>query len=308
MIIRVVCTLLIIVGLFLLLKINPFEIFGVIFKPFTKRYDRMQRIRKITGTRKGKIESAVHDAKEMLIASGMEKKITAYKWAAVIMVALGLIMGFALSNALAALALAVGLGCSPLILIRIRTGDYLRNLNEKLESSMSIVTNSYISSGDLIGAVESSLSLLPAPIKNIFIQFYNETQLIDSDVVKALRHMRERIDNRYWRDWCDVLIQSQRDRQMRYALSGIVSRLSEMRRAQMETDTIIRKQMSDYIITVLIVLGSIPLMGVMMPDWYRMLTDTPAGKITLAAILAAVFATAIWVAQLYRPVEGGDKK
>ena len=76
----------------------------------------------------------------------------------------------------------------------------------------------------------------------------------------------------------------------------------------METDTTIRKQMSDYIITVLIVLGSIPLMGVMMPDWYRMLTYTPAGKITLAVILAAVFATAIWVAQLYRPVEGGDKK
>ena len=308
MIIRVVCTLLIIVGLFLLLKISPFEILGAMFKPFVKKYERRQRIRKITGKRKGKVESAVHDAKEMLISSGMEKQITAYKWAAVIMVALGLIMGFALSNALAALALAVGLGCSPLILIRIRTGDYLRNLNEKLESAMSIVTNSYISSGDLIGAVESSLLLLPAPIKNVFIQFYNETQLIDSDVVKALRHMRERIDNRYWRDWCDVLIQSQRDRQMRYALSGIVSRLSEMRRAQMETDTTIRKQMSDYIITVLIVLGSIPLMGVMMPDWYRMLTDTPAGKITLAVILAAVFATAIWVAQLYRPVEGGDKK
>ena len=26
--------------------------------------------------------------------------------------------------------------------------------------------------------------------------------------------MRERIDNRYWRDWCDVLIQCQRDRQL----------------------------------------------------------------------------------------------
>ena len=72
MILRVICALLIIVGLFLLLKINPFEILGTMFKPFTKRYERRQRIREITGRRKGKVESAVNDAKEMLIASGMQ--------------------------------------------------------------------------------------------------------------------------------------------------------------------------------------------------------------------------------------------
>ncbi len=132
--------------------------------------------------------------------------------------------------------------------------------------------------------------------------------LIDSDVVKALRRLRERIDNRYWRDWCDVLIQCQRDRQLRFALPGIVSRLGEMRRAQMEADTAIRKQLGDYIVTVMLVLGAIPLMGAMMPDWYAMLTGTPAGKITLAIVLAAVLTTAIWVARLYRPVEGGEKK
>ena len=173
---------------------------------------------------------------------------------------------------------------------------------------MGIVTNSYISSGDLISAVESNLHLLSSPVDNVFRQFYTETQLIDSDVVKALSRMRGRIGNRYWRDWCDVLIQCQRDRQLRFALSGIVSRLGEMRRLQMETDMTIRKQMGDYIITVMIVLGAIPLMGAMMPDWYTMLTTTPTGKITLAIVLAAVLTTSIWVAQLYRPVEGGEKR
>ena len=142
----------------------------------------------------------------------------------------------------------------------------------------------------------------------MFRQFYMETQLIDADGVKALRRIRERIDNRYWRDWCDVLIQCQRDRQLRFALPGIVSRLGEMRRAQMEADTAIQKQLGDYIVTVMLVLGAIPLMGAMMPDWYDMLTTTPAGKITLAVVLAAVLATAIWVARLYRPVESGDGK
>lgn len=308
MIINILCALLMIAGLFILLGIRPCGTFGWLTEPIRKWQEKKRRIRHITGKSRGKIARTMDDAKEMLAASGMSKKIATYKWAAIILAAVGLLIGLALDNVLAALVLAAGLGCSPLIVIRIRTGDYLRSMYEKLESAMSTVTNSYISSGDLIGAVQSNLHLIPSPADSIFRQFYSETQLIDSDVVGALYRMRERIDNRYWRDWCDVLIQCQRDRQMRFALTGIVSRFGEMRRVQMEVDTGIRKHMGDYIITVLIVLGAIPLMGAMMPDWYTMLTTTPAGKITLAVILAAVLATAIWVARLYRPIEGGENK
>ena len=308
MTIQILCALLIIAGLFLLLGIRPSDMAYPFAKPFQRRRERKRRIRHITGKPKGKLAATIDDAKDMLTAAGMNEKISAYKWAAVVLAAIGFLIGMALDNVLAGLVLAAGLGCSPLIVIRIRTGDYIRSLNERLESAMGTVTNSYVSGGDLIGAVENNIHLLPAPLDGVFRQFYTETQLIDADVVKALRRMRERIDNRYWRDWCDVLIQCQRDRQLRFALPGIVSRLGEMRRAQMEADTAIRKQLGDYIVTVMIVLGAIPLMGAMMPDWYAMLTTTPAGKITLAVVLAAVLATAIWVARLYRPVEGGEKK
>jgi tight adherence protein B len=281
---------------------------GWLIKPFERWRERKKQIRRITGKPKGKMAAAADNAKEMLLAAGMGGQIAAYRWAAVILALLGLLFGLALDNILAALVLAAGLGCTPLIVIRIRTGDYVRNLNEKLESALGAVTNSYIASGDLIRAVESNLHLIPAPLDDVFRQFYAETQFIDSDVVKALRRMRERIDNVYWGDWCDVLVQCQRDRQLRYALSGIVSRIGEMRRIQIEIDTTIRKQVGDYIITVMIVLGAIPMMGAMMPDWYIMLTTTLAGKITLAVVLAAVLATAVWVARLYRPVKGGELK
>ena len=308
MIVQILCALLITVGLFFIFKVRPSDMIGKLSKPFVRRRDKMKRIRRITGKPKGKLAATVDNAKEMLNSASMGGQIVSYRWAAVILALLGLLFGLSLNNILAALVLAAGLGCTPLIVIRIRTGDYVRSLNEKLESAMGAITNSYIASGDLIGAVQSSLRLLPAPLDGVFRKFYAETQLIDVDVVKALLRLRERINNRYWRDWCDILVQCQRDRQLRYALSGIVVRLGEMRRVQMETDTTIRKQLSDYIVTVMIVLGAIPLMGAMMPDWYSMLTTTLAGKITLAVVLAAVLATAIWVARLYRPVEGGEKQ
>ena len=308
MIAQILCALLIIAGLFIMHGIHPSDMTGRITRPFLRKRERKMRIRRITGQPKGRLVATLDNAKEMLTAAGMGERIGIYKWAAIVLAVIGLLIGMALDNILAGLVLALGLGCSPLIVIRVRTGDYVRSLHEKLESAMGTVTNSYISSSDLIGTIESSLHLLPSPVDGVFRQFYTETQLIDSDVVKALRRMRERIDNRYWRDWCDVLVQCQRDRQLRFALPGIVSRLGEMRRAQMEADTAIRKQISDYIVTVVIVLGAIPLMGAMMPEWYIMLTATPAGKIMLAVVLTAVLATAVWVARLYRPVEGGETK
>lgn len=308
MTIQIICALLISAGLCLIFKVHPSDMTGLFARPLQRHREKKKRIRRITGKPKGKLEATTDSAKEMLTAAGMSGQITSYRWMAVMLALLGLLIGLALGNVLAGLVLAVGLGFSPLIVIRIRTGDYIRSLNEKLESAMGTVTNNYVASGDLIGAVQSSLHLLPIPLDGVFRRFYAETQLVDSDVVKALYRLRERIDNRYWQDWCDMLVQCQRDRQLRYALPGIVGRQGEIRRIQMETDTAIRKQLGDYIVTVMIILGAIPLMGAMMPDWYNMLTTTLAGKITLAIVLAAVLATAVWVAQLYRPMEGGEKK
>jgi len=308
MTVQILCALLIIAGLFLLLDIHPSDMMGKLSKLFQRSNEKKRRIRRITGKPKNKLVATIDNAKQMLTAANMGERIDTYKWAAILLASIGFLLGIALNNLSAALVLAVGLGCSPLIVIRIRTGDYIRSLHEKLENTMSLISNSYIASGDLIGAIESNLHLLPSPMDNVFRQFYTETQLVDSDVVKALRRMRERVDNRYWRDWCDVLTQCQRDRQLRFALPGIINRLGEMRRIQIETDTAIRKQMGDYIITVLLVLGAIPMMGAMMPDWYAMLTTTAAGKITLSVVLAAVLATSVWVARLYRPVEGGEKQ
>lgn len=308
MTIKILCALLIIAGLFMIFKVRPSDVVGRFALLIQRQRDTKKRIRHITGKSKGKLETTVDNAKEMLTAAGMSGQIISYRWAAVMLALLGLLIGLALDNVLAALVLAAGLACAPLIVIRIRTGDYIRSLDEKLENAMGTVTNSYVASGDLIGAMQSSLHLIPAPLEGVFRQFYVETQLVDSDVIRALHRLRDRIDNRYWRDWCDVLVQCQRDRQLRYVLPGIVGRLGEMRRVQMETDTVIRKQLGDYIVTVMIVLGAIPLMGAMMPDWYSMLTTSLAGKITLAVVLAAVLASAVWVAQLYRPVEGGERK
>lgn len=296
-------SLLIITGLFLLLRIRPNDVISIFMKPYLAKKLQRNRIRSITGKKPGNIQKHLEEAQQMLDASGMSEQMTTYKWLSVIMALLGFVFGLIIDNLFAAAILGAGLAIAPLAIIRIRTGEYIRQLNAKLETGMGMITNTYIQSGDLIGTIQSVIHLLPTPLDNVFRRFLVETQFVDANLERAINQLRKSINNRYWNDWCSVLIQCQNDRQLRFALPGIVERLGEMRRAQMEVDTTIRKHFGDYIVTVLIVLGSIPLMGFMMPDWYDMLMNTLAGKITLAVILFAVISTAIWVARVNLPID-----
>ena len=141
------------------------------------------------------------------------------------------------------------------------------------------------------------LPMLPAPVNTIFQRFVADMQYVDGNAIRAIQHMCEASDNWYWTEWCNALIQCQDDVSLNRTLSGIVERLSESRQIQLEVDTTLRKHMSDYVVTVLLVLGSIPLMGFMIPDWYSMLMDTVPGKITLAVVLATVLITSVWVSR-----------
>lgn len=296
-------------GLFLIFKISFSDMLRFLLRPIKKRLERQNRIRAITGKRPNAFQRQIRDVQQMLTSSGMSEQLIQYQWLSLILAILGFSFGYLIDNLLAAVVLTFGLALAPLAIIQIRTGEYLRGLNAKLEIGMGIITNSYLQTGDIVGTIVESYHLLPAPLDGLFKGFLVETQLIDANIVRALEHLRGKVDNHYWREWCSVLIQCQYDRQLRFALPGIVDRLGETRRIQIEIDTTIRKHFGDYIVTVMIVLGSIPLMGLMMPEWYEMLMTTVAGKITLATVLSAILATAIWVSRINKPInleKGGD--
>lgn len=292
--------LLITAGLFLCLHIHMAD-------PAEKKKGRRQRIRFLSDKPPGKLERLANEAEQMLTAAGMKARLQTYQRLALTLGVTGLLVGTVIGNVLAAMVLGIGLAAMPLLIIRVRTGDYLRSLYESLESGMGTITNAYVSSGDLIRAVEDNLRLIPAPVDGVFRQFLSRVQLVDASIPKALEVLKDQIDNRYWKDWINTLVQCQHDKTLRFALPGIVERLGAMRRIRMETDTLLQKQIGDYVVTVFLLLASIPVMAWMMPDWYEMLTQTVAGQVTLAVVLSAVFATALWIGRLYHPKEGGGK-
>ena len=292
-----ICALFVTAGLFILMDVRPRDVTDELKKPFEREVNRKKRIRFITGKKPSAVQRMMEEAVTMLDASGMGEQVSTYRNMAILMAVAGFLFGMVIDNILVSIVLGVGLAMTPLTIIRMRTADYKRMVNEKLEMAMSSVTNSYVATGNLLTAVENVLPMLPAPVNTIFQRFVADMQYVDGNAIRAIQHMREASDNWYWTEWCNALIQCQDDVSLNRTLSGIVERLSESRQIQLEVDTTLRKHMSDYVVTVLLVLGSIPLMGFMIPDWYSMLMDTVPGKITLAVVLATMLITSVWVSR-----------
>jgi hypothetical protein len=208
-----------------------------------------------------------------------------------------------MDNLLAAIALCAGGAILPLASIYLKTAMYTRQQDEQIESGMTSVTTAYLQSGDLIAAVESALAQIPSPLDNVFKLFLVDARLLDANIPNAIRKLRNRLQNRHWQDWCDILLQCHWDRQLRETLPGVIGRLGETRRVQMALDTKLKQQFHSYTLTVLIVLSSIPMMAAIMPDWYDMLMHTVPGKITLGIVLFAMLGTLLWVVRVFRPID-----
>lgn len=303
----ILCTLLVTAGLFFLTGVRPQDISEKLKKPFERKVATRQKIHFITGKKLTPVQRMMEEAITMLDASGMGEQVSSYRNLSIVLAVAGFLFGMVIDNILVSFVLGIGLAMTPLVIIRLRTADYKRMVNEKLELAMSSVTNSYVATGNLLTAVERVLPMLPSPVNDIFRRFVTDMQFVDSNTVRAIQRMREASDNWYWTEWCNALIQCQDDVSLNRTLAGIVERLSEMRQIQLEVDTTLRKHMSDYVITVLLVLGSIPMMSFMIDDWYDMLMHTLPGKITLAIVLATVLATALWVSRAGSSDGKGDE-
>lgn len=292
-----ICALLITAGLFFLTDVRPRDLTEQFKKPFETSVSRRRKIHFITGKKPTITQRMLDEAVTMLDASGKGEQAATYRNMSILMATAGFLLGLALDNLLASVVLCLGLALTPLTIIRMRTADYKRMVNEKLEMAMSSVTNSYIATGNLLTAIEKVLPMLPPPVNGIFSRFVADMQYVDGNAIRAIQHMREASGNWYWTEWCNALIQCQDDVSLNRSLHGIVERLSEMRQIQLEVDTTMRKHISDYAITVLLVLGSIPMMGFMMSDWYDMLMHSLPGKIVLALVLGSVLITSVWVSR-----------
>lgn len=215
---------------------------------------------------------------------------------------LGVVVGGLLNNPLLSIILAIAMIFLPMQVLKIKQTTYTQYLNEQIEHTLSMITNSYLQCDDIVKSVKDNLPRIEQPMYNIFREFVTGNTFIDSNIVKNIRKMQSKIDNDGFNEWCNTLILSQNDRELKFVLPAIVEQMSDIKQMQEELNTMMYQIYREYILVAGVVLASIPFMRVLNADWYSVLVGTLGGKCVVAIVVMTVILCLTYVIKVNKPV------
>ena len=215
---------------------------------------------------------------------------------------IGIIFGLMLNNLILSIVLAVGMAFLPFWYLQLKKTSYEGHLNEQIETVLGIITNSYMTCDDITTAIKNNIEQIEMPMQAVFLDFITSKTFIDNSNIKNIRRMKEKVENEFLKEWCDVLMLCQDDRQHKQSLSPIVKKMADVRQISEELSTIMYAIYKDHISVTFVVLANIPLMQFLNKDWYILLTKTLIGQIIVALTFIVVFFATYYVIKVNKPI------
>ena len=171
-----------------------------------------------------------------------------------------------------------------------------------METTLSVITNSYLRNDNIITAVEENLEYIKPPLRSVFQSFIFDVTTVNSNIKSALNNLKDKIEDDIFKEWVGVLIQCQDDRTMRDTLLSVVSKLTDVRVVNNELKTMLQNARNEYWTMVLLVVGNIPLLYFLNKDWYMTLMFTTPGKIVLGICGEVILVTALLMLKFTKPI------
>lgn len=291
-------------GVFLLLKLNPETVSLDMITLLKGKPTLAARTALAKGKRKnGKIKQALLDTQHALAATGRGTAFARVCMAAFLLMIAGVVFSITINNLFLVPVLGIGLAMIPFAYVQAATANYRRQLNTELETALSIITTSYTRTEDIVSAVEENIAYINPPVADIFKAFLGQTKLISSNLKLALKNMRGSINNTVFHEWCDGLIACQDDKNLKFTLMPIATKLTDIRIVNGDLEIMLYEPRREYITMLLLCFGNIPLIYALNKDWYAILMDSVIGKCVLAIIGITAIITSVLCFQYTRPME-----
>ncbi len=300
----IIAFILLVVATVAILKLTPEQINEDISLLFNKQQTLKDQSLTARGKKKkNRILFAMERMRTALQETGKEKQFSFACAAALLLMVAGCIVAIAIDNMFLIPVLAVAFAMIPFAYLAKTISMYENQVREELETALSIITTSYIRSDNIVSAVQENLSYLKPPIKGIFEGFIAEATVISPDIRQAIYHLKEKVKNSIYEEWCDTLIACQSDRTLKDTLMPVVSKLTDVRLVNNSLKTMLSETRREYWMMVCMVLANIPLLYCLNKDWYDALMNTMFGKVVLAICGVVIIVTAIRMNKLTKPIE-----
>ena len=299
-----ICFLLLAVGAVLLLKLTPERITGDLMRFVSPK----QTLRDKVLTRKGKkktrkITVELRRIKDALEQTGKGNQFAVACAASLLLMIVGCVIAIMIDNPFLVPVFAIAFAMIPFIYAKRTVAYYDNHVKEELENALSIITTSYVRTDDIVSAVKENIQYLKPPVKDIFAGFVAENMMISSDVKQSIRHLREKVNNSIFAEWCETLIACQDDRTLKDTLMPIVTKLTDVRIVNNEIKGMLSSARIEYYMMVGMVVGNIPLLYFLNKDWFNALMFTTLGKLVLAICGLVIIVTAVLMLRFTKQIE-----
>ena len=299
-----ICFLLITIGAVILLKLTPERITSDLMRFVSPKQTLRDKVLTIKGKKKSrKLTVELNRIRDALAKTGKGGQFAIACAASILLMVIGCVVAIMIDNAFLIPVFAIAFALIPFAYAKRTVSFYDNHIKEELETALSIITTSYVRTDDIVTAVKENVQYLKPPVKEIFAGFVAENMMISSDIKQSIRHLKEKINNSIFDEWCDTLISCQDDRTLKDTLMPIVAKLTDVRIVNNEIKGMLTAARTEYWMMAAMVVGNIPLLYIINKDWYAALMFTTLGKIVLAVCGLTIIVTALLMFKYTKQVE-----
>lgn len=294
-----------VVGMWLIFDMTPLMFLEETTKTFRKPDQSIQgKVQAVTSTKKKRgLKKLMDETNIILVATGKEHRLTMMIILSLILMVVGAFFAVTMDNLFLIPVLAIGFALMPFWYIKFIAIKWKKELNNELETALSIITTSYLRSESIITAIDENLDYINPPVYDVFKAFLMQTKLINSNIKIALSGLKEKVDSPVFHEWINEVIDCQEDKNLKSTLTPIVSKLSDMRIVSAELDYLLFEPVKEFISMAVLLVGNIPLMYFLNRDWYDTLMTNVLGKVVLAVCGTILFVSIAGVVRLSKPIE-----
>ncbi len=238
-----------------------------------------------------------------LISTGKSRQFSLVCASSLLGAAVGVVLSVLLGNLFLLPVLTVACAILPFAYIYRVLNYYEKSSNVELETTLSLITASYIRTENIKTAIEENLPVIRYPLHSIFQAFVTEVTVISPSVKQAIIRMKGKIDDEVFQEWCDVLIRCQDDWTLSDTLQPTVAKLTDIRVINDELQTMVYRAKVEYQAMSALVALSIPFMYAINKDWFHILMNTTAGKIVVSICAAVLLITALLAERYTQPIK-----
>lgn len=299
-----ICFLMIVIGIVLLLGLNPDIITNDLTRLSSNEPSLREKVLLAKGRKKSRNLTAELDRiRDALEKTGKGDQFAVACAASLLLMVVGCVVAIAIDNMFLIPVLALAFAMIPFGYAKRTINYYESHIQEDLETALSIITTSYIRNDDIVTAVRENIEYLKPPVKDIFAGFLAENMMISANIKQSIKHLKEKVNNSIFKEWCDTLIACQDDRTLKDTLMPVVGKLTDVRLANGEIKAMLGAARIEYYMMAGMVVANIPLLYILNKDWYHALMFTTLGKIILAVCGMAILVTYILMTKFTKPIE-----